>query len=99
MSIWKREPEKLRLEGVETLEQVRKRAFDEMQKLVKANRGGSIAIVSHRVILKLLLLSMLNLGSDYFWKIRQNSCCVNRIEHSETDGFIILTVNETCHLK
>ncbi len=97
--IWQEQPHLLNLPDAETLAQARQRAYMELESLAEANQDNYIAIVSHRVILKLLLLAMLNLGNDAFWKIKQNTCCINLLEYSREKGFVIAKVNDTCHLQ
>jgi phosphoserine phosphatase len=99
INTWRTEPHRHHLTGAETLDQARMRASAEIEKLALANPGKIIAIVSHRVILKLLLLRALNLGNEAFWKIKQDTCCINVLQYSAQDGFIVVKINETCHLK
>ncbi len=95
--IWKEQPHLHSLPGAETLDEARLRAFTAMQSLVTANPGKNIAILSHRVILKLLLLAAINAGNESFWKIKQDTCCINRLDYNRESGFTIITVNETYH--
>jgi phosphoserine phosphatase len=97
--IWREEPEKHQLEGAETLDEANARAFKELLRLAWENSGKNIAIVTHRVILKLLLLSAIGLNSSDFWKIKQDTCCINLLEYSSAKNFIIVKLNETCHLQ
>lgn len=99
MKIWQEHPHLHTLPGAETLDEVKHRAFSELERLAGKNRGKSVAIISHRVILKLLVLAALNLGSEAFWKIKQDTCCINIFEYTSDKGFIIVRVNETCHLQ
>lgn len=66
--------------------------------LARDNKGQHIAIVSHRVILKLLVLASLGQDSKGFWKIKQDTCCINVLEFKEQSGFVLARLNETCHL-
>jgi broad specificity phosphatase PhoE len=96
--IWREEPEKHQLEGAETLEEAKARAFNKLLRLAEENSGKNIAIVTHRVILKLLLLAAVGLNSSAFWKVKQDTCCINLLEYSAAKSFIIVKLNETCHL-
>jgi len=97
--LWQEQPHRHGLPGVEPLNDALERSFPEMEALAEANLGGNIAIVSHRVILKLLLLAAMNLGSESFWMIKQDPCCINMLEYHREKGFIIARINESCHLK
>lgn len=99
IKIWQREPHRHSLPDAETLSEARQRAFAEMEKLAKTKTDKIIAIVSHRVILKLLLLGALNLGNEAFWKIKQDTCCINVLQYTAQNGFVVVKINETCHLQ
>ncbi len=96
---WREQPQRHNLSGAETLAEAGQRAFSEMKILAEANQGKIIALVSHRVILKLLILQAINLGSEAFWKIKQDTCCINMLEYNPESGFVIVRLNDTCHLK
>jgi len=66
--------------------------------IVKNNPGRTVAIVSHRVVNKVLLCTVLGLDLTHFWNIRQDTCAVNRFEYKEGSYFLTL-LNDTCHLK
>ncbi|MCL5773650.1 MAG: histidine phosphatase family protein [Firmicutes bacterium] len=94
---WKEEPHKAKIPGGETLNQLRKRTFSTFLKVVNENKKKNIAIVSHRVVNKILLLAILDLPNSKFWDIRQDNACINIIEN-EHDKFIISLLNDRCHL-
>lgn len=95
--IWKEEPHKAKIPGGETLNQLRKRTYSAFLKLANDNKKKNIAIVSHRVVNKILLLAILDLPTSKFWEIRQDNACINIIEN-EHDKFIISLLNDRCHL-
>ena len=96
---WREQPEKHKLPGAETLSEAMRRAYIKMEMLALANEGQNIAVVSHRVILKLLILAAFNSGSEGFWKIKQDTCCINILEFDNKLGFVTVKVNDTCHLR
>jgi broad specificity phosphatase PhoE len=57
-----------------------------------------LAFVSHRVIIKLLMLETFGLSTDFFWRIRIDTCGINELEYSQI-GFIIHRMNSVGHLK
>lgn len=93
---WERTPHLVRPPGGETLGAVRRRAVGALKEIV-ASTPGTILVVSHRVVTKLLLLWALGLESARFWAVRQDTACINRF--SLEGGRRILTLmNDTCHL-
>lgn len=95
--IWKEAPQKAKIPRGETLNQLRKRVYNAFLKVSGDNKKKNIAIVSHRVVNKILLIAILDLPNSRFWEIRQDNACINIIEN-EHDKFIISLLNDRCHL-
>lgn len=96
---WRERPHCLAVPGGETLAEVRERAWRRLEELVAEWEGRTVAVVSHRVVLKLLLLSALGLENRDFWRLKQDTCAINVVDYSEGYGFVLNRFNETCHLK
>ncbi len=95
---WREEPDKVRLPGGETLDQVRSRAVAALEEVVRLNPEKTIVLVSHRVVNKVLICSILGLDNSHFWQILQDPTAINLIRHK--DGkYILCLMNETCHLQ
>jgi broad specificity phosphatase PhoE len=97
--VWLTAPYKLRFEHGESLDDVRNRALDTVNRLSVQHRDHNVVAVSHRVVIKLLVCAILGLGASGFWAIRQDTCAVNTIEHDEQHGFMIYGLNDTCHIR
>jgi broad specificity phosphatase PhoE len=95
---WEKRPDLVRFPKGETLDEVRERSFCAMRAIVRENPGKSILIIPHRVINKVLLCAVLGLSNSHFWEIRQDTACVNLIEHCR-DEFVLSMMNDTCHLR
>jgi broad specificity phosphatase PhoE len=69
-----------------------------VNEMAKRHKGQTIVLVGHTVINRIILLGVLGLGNENFWRIRQGTCAINVFE---LNGgiFTILTVNDTCHLR
>ncbi|MGE5571985.1 MAG: histidine phosphatase family protein [Bacillota bacterium] len=96
---WQEAPHTVTFPGGESLDQVANRAVAAVDRIVASHaaEGETVAVVSHRVVNKLLLLRILGLGSPAFWRIRQDTCCVNIIEHGP-GGYVLHLLNDRCHL-
>jgi broad specificity phosphatase PhoE len=94
--IWMRTPELLRLRGAERLEGVRRRAVRALRTLSRGHEG-TVLVVSHRVVTKLLVLWVLGLGAGEFWSVKQDTACINRFSVSQGRK-VLLAMNDTCHL-
>ncbi len=97
--LWNTAPQKVRFEGGESLDDVRKRAADFLGKLAGRHPGQNVVAVSHRVFNKVVLCYILGLDNSHFWKIRQDTCAINVIEHTGLQGFMIRHLNETNHIR
>ena len=95
---WLTKPHLAHPPGGETLAQVRRRATPALDGIAAAHRQAAIVVVSHRVVNKLILCHALGLGNDVFWRIRQDTACLNLLE--QEDGRVtVRLVNDTCHLR
>ena len=95
---WEKSPDLIRFPNGETLDEAKERSFRAFKNIVKESPDKSILIIPHRVINKILLCALLNIGNSHFWEIKQDTGCINLIEYSR-DRFVLSTMNDTCHLK
>ena len=95
---WLAEPHEVVFPAGECLEDVCKRSMGALEKIIKKNPGETLAVVSHRVLNKVLLCAILGLGLSRFWYIKQDTCAINRFEHKNGSYYLTL-LNDTCHLK
>lgn len=94
---WYQQPHFCRIPGGESLDDLRRRGLQAIHELAKQHRNQTIVIVGHTVINRVLLLAILGLGNDRFWRIRQDTCAINVFEEEEGD-FTLVSLNDTCHL-
>ena len=59
---------------------------------------GTIALVSHRVIHKVMICALLGLDNSRFWNIRLDTCGVTTFTH-EDKGFVLVHHNDTSFLR
>jgi broad specificity phosphatase PhoE len=95
---WEVRPDLVTFPRGERLDDVRERAFSAFTEIVEKNRGKSILIIPHRVINKVLLCAVLGLSNSYFWRIRQDTGCINVMEYWN-DQLVLVRMNDTCHLR
>jgi broad specificity phosphatase PhoE len=95
---WRSAPHLVRPPGGETLAEVRERALGALGEIAARHAGSTLAAVSHRVVNKVLLCAALGLGDDAFWRIRQDTACLNALT-SENGRLAVVVMNDTCHLR
>jgi len=95
---WQDAPHTAHIPGGETLQEVRERGLAAVNELAARHTGETIALVGHTVINRLILLGVLGLSNDRFWRIRQDTCAINVFE-LENGEFTLVSLNDTCHLR
>jgi broad specificity phosphatase PhoE len=95
---WREEPHKVRLPGGEGLEDVRVRSMAALEEVIRLHPGKTLALVSHRVVTKVLICGILGIDNSHFWQIGQDTTAINLIQY-KNGKYILSLMNETCHLK
>jgi probable phosphoglycerate mutase len=97
---WYNAPHTAHIPGGETLDDLRARALktvDELSTLHKY-RDQTIVLMGHTVVNRIILLGVLGLGNDHFWRLNQGTCAIN-VFGAEGGVFTIVRLNDTCHLR
>jgi broad specificity phosphatase PhoE len=94
---WHNNPHKVKMPGGESLEDVKRRAIGVVNDVISKYQG-SIVLVAHRVVNKVLICSLLGLNNSYFWNIKQDVGGITVFNYA--DGRFVLTRhNDISHLK
>jgi len=94
---WQANPHLVRMPGGENLDDVAKRALGVVSEVVSKYKGGTV-LVSHRVVNKVLICSLLGLDNSHFWHIKQDVGGITNFDY--VDGRFILTGhNDNSYLK
>jgi broad specificity phosphatase PhoE len=94
---WHNNPHKVRMPGGEGLDDVRKRAIKVVNDIL-SNYYGSVVLVSHRVVNKVLICSLLGLDNSYFWNIKQDVGGITVFNYVD-NCFVLIRHNDTSYLK
>lgn len=97
--LWINNPEELRVTDMETLYDVQKRAKACLDKLVLEHKGETLAVITHRAVLKPLIAACLNIASPYFWKIHLDTASYSLLSYKNGRGYCLIQSNQTKHLK
>lgn len=94
---WHSNPDKVRMPSGENLDDVTKRTAEVVDEVLSRHHGN-VLLVSHRVVLKVLICSLLGLDNSHFWNISQDVCGLTIFDY--VDGRFVLTKhNDTSHLR
>lgn len=74
------------------------RGMAAVNELAEKHQAEAIVLVGHTIMNRVILLGVLGLGIEGFWRIRQDTCAINVFE-TENDDFTVGSLNDTCHLR
>ncbi len=94
---WHSNPHKVRMPGGESLEDVRERAIEVVNDVLSKYQG-SVALVSHRVVIKVLICYLLGLDDSHFRNINQDVGGISVFDYVG-GRFILIRHNDTSHLR
>jgi len=98
--IWEETPQRLTLPGGESLATLRKRSYRAFRRIVFSMDDNAVAIVSHRIVLKVLILAVLGVPNSRFWQIRQDNGAISLIQFPLiAPKGVIVYMNDTSHLR
>jgi broad specificity phosphatase PhoE len=95
---WLREPHKITFPNGESLEQVRTRTMEAINKLIEKHQNETIALVAHRVPNKVICCSILGIENNNFWRIQQDTASTNLFTYKDNQ-WIVSYLNDTSYLK
>ncbi|MEW6621259.1 MAG: histidine phosphatase family protein [bacterium] len=95
---WQKDPHLLKIPEGESLNEVRRRVVTRLNQLLNQHPNETIAIVSHRVINKILICALLGLDNAAFWQVKQDTACFSIFDYID-NNFVLTQHNESCHLK
>jgi broad specificity phosphatase PhoE len=96
-ALWRTFPHQVQIPGGECLAAVRARVDQGIEWIVAHHDREIVALVGHQVVNKVLICALLGLDNSAFWRVRQDTGCVNRFDY-DGQAFAVLTLNEVGHL-
>jgi len=94
---WISHPERVKMPAGESLAEVRERAVGVVDSVIARHRG-TVVLVSHRVVNKVLICALLGLDNSHFWNIRLDTCGITTFAY-QNERFMLIKHNDTSHLK
>jgi broad specificity phosphatase PhoE len=93
---WLENSQQVKIPGGENLDNVTERALSVVNEAI-ARYPGTVALVSHRVVNKVLICALLGLGNAHFWHIKQDTAGLTTFTYQK-DRFILTEHNITAYL-
>jgi phosphoserine phosphatase len=97
IELWFRAPHLAAIPGGETLADVLSRVTAALRGVLRAHSHGTVALVGHDSVNRVLLAFALELPLSRYWHLRQEPCCINEL-FFDGDSFVVRSINETQHL-
>jgi broad specificity phosphatase PhoE len=94
---WHSSPHMVKMPSGESLADVTERATAVVDDALSRCRG-SVVLVSHRVVNKVLICCLLGLNNSHFWNIKQDVCGITIFSYSNR-RFILTRHNDTSYLR
>ena len=94
---WLTKPHLVKMTKGESLNDVKKRAVSLVNQGTSRHQG-IVALVSHRVILKVIICTLLGLDNSHFWNIKVDTCGITTFIY-KGESFILEKHNDTSFLK
>lgn len=95
--MWSSEPHRVRIPSGESLDDVRQRVLTLINQIIDKHEG-TVVLVSHRVVNKVLICALLGLDSSHFWDIRLDTCGMTTFEFNN-GRFVLTEHNNTSFLE
>ncbi|MBI4285515.1 MAG: histidine phosphatase family protein [Chloroflexi bacterium] len=95
--LWLSRPQQVQMPGGEGLRDVRRRARKAVKEVV-ARHSGSVVLVAHRVVNKVLICALLGLSNAHFWNIRQDTCGITTFAWQDGRS-VLVSHNDTSFLR
>jgi broad specificity phosphatase PhoE len=94
---WKATPHLVHIPDGESLDDLRQRIDTGLSALSERHDREVVVLVGHQAVNKVMVCRLLGLDNSAFWRIRQDTGCINRFDF-DGEQAQVLTINEVCHL-
>lgn len=99
IELWQHEPDRLRMAGGETLQQVQDRAVDAFARIVTKEMGGRVAVVSHMLTIQLVVARLFGVPNRDVWRMnRLENASITQMSVWDNGDFQIVKWGDDSHL-
>jgi broad specificity phosphatase PhoE len=96
--VWVTTPHRATPPGGETLALVAERVGAGLEELRRAHEGAAVALVTHAIVIRLLVLSGLGLGAERLWTVDASPAGITEIEYTDS-WTVVHRMNTRSHLE
>jgi broad specificity phosphatase PhoE len=94
---WVEQPHLVEIPGGEGLDDVTGRVLNLVNDIVMRHKG-TVVLVSHRVVHKVLILALLGLDNSHFWNVKLDTAAITTFAY-ENNRWVLNEHNNTCYLQ
>jgi len=94
---WLDAPHEMVFPDGESLSVVQDRAMAALDEVRARHPDGTVVLVGHQAVNRVILCTVLGMGLPRFWRIGQETCCLNAFHYLDGVPYVDL-INDTCHL-
>ena len=94
---WLKNPHRVKMPGGESLNDVRRRALGVVHRVTEQDTG-TVVLVSHRVVNKVLICALLGLDNSHLWNVRQDISAITTFTY-DNDRFSLTRHNDNSFLE
>jgi len=95
---WYTTPHLAEIPGGESLETVKVRSWAAVQDTLNRHDCSGIVLVTHQIVIKVLTCTLLGLGIEHIWRIRQDNGCLDIFDWDGAQSTAVL-INGIDHLR
>ena len=96
-SEWMEKPHLVEIPGGEGLDDVKQRVLALVNDIINRHKG-TVVLVSHRVVHKVLILALLGMDNSHFWNIKLDTAAMSTFAY-EDKHWVLTELNNTCYLR
>lgn len=97
--LWQTQPQQAQMPDGESLQDVARRVRSFLQETLIKHARGNLLIATHDAVLRVMLLEMLRMNLEYFWRWRFDNGSVSVVERLADGAFRLATLNDCHHLE
>jgi probable phosphoglycerate mutase len=95
--LWLTRPQDVRFSSGDSLAQMQERQVHMLQEIQGAHDGQRVILVSHQLVIRVLLCTLLDIGLEKIRRLGQDTAAINLARYRKGRGSVV-TMNDTCHL-
>jgi alpha-ribazole phosphatase/probable phosphoglycerate mutase len=95
---WWENPLSNRIPGGESLNEMVERSVRVIKNLVVKHAGGNVVVVTHGGVIRSIVISVLEMDLNKYWRFRLDNACLNIIDFPVWEKGILVLFNDCAHL-